>query len=303
MPKRGHGGAFRGRERVQVFWFILLAVLAVFGFVAGNWMSRGSRQRTVLVGGGALGLLAIWVWLLHHPAVAVHVLPVSVLAHVEGVGAVPLFMAIVGVAWTNASLPRQRRITILAAFFGGIFFLQGSLWMLQSAPARVLGESSRQTVVMQSQDYTCVPAACATALHRLGVLTSEAEMAELTQTRPGTGSTLIRALDGLRRKLDREMGRIAGVDADESEASIRSVRIAGTLRPELLQPALTELVLLQPPLITPLQAETTQLHMVVILSVDRGSIRIADPELGVIRLSTDEFAQQYTGQVIHFVRR
>ncbi len=286
---------------MQVFWFILLSVLAVLGFIAGNRLSRGSRQRAALVGGGALSLLAIWVWLLHHPAVAVHVLPVSVLAHVEGVGAVPMFMAIVGVAWTNASLPRQRRITILAAFFGGIFFLQGSIWMLQSAPARVLGESSRQTLVMQSQDYTCVPAACATALHRLGVLTSEAEMADLTQTRPGTGSTLIRALDGLRRKLDRETESV--VAANTSEASIRSARIASTLRPELLQPALTELVLLQPPLITPLQTETTQLHMVVILSVDRGSIRIADPELGVIRLSTDEFAQQYTGQVIHFVRR
>lgn len=280
---------------MQVFWFILLSVLAVLGFIVGNRLSRSSRQRAILVGGGSLTLLAIWVWLLHHPAVAVHALPVSVLAHVEGVGAVPLYMAIVGVAWAHACLPRQKRITILAAFFGGVFFLQGSIWMLQSAPARVLGESSRQTLVMQSQDYTCVPAACATALHRMGVLTSEAEMAELTQTRPGTGSTLIRALDGLRRKL-------ASEGALPVEVS-RSAKAARSIRPQLLQPSLDEIVNLEPPLITPLQAEATQLHMVVILSFDRGTIRIADPQYGVLRLSREEFAQQYTGQVIHFVRR
>ena len=73
--------------------------------------------------------------------------------------------------------------------------------MIQSTPRNAFGRQTSSGPVMQSQDYSCVPAACATALNQLGLPTTEAEMAELTQTRPGTGATLIRALAGLRERL------------------------------------------------------------------------------------------------------
>lgn len=266
---------------MTVLWFTSMAALGVAGFMVGNRLGRGNDRRAWLTMLVALGLITLWAWLLRNPSIAVRAIPVWMLSHIEGVGAVPLFMIITGVAWSRAQHPHQKRVTVLAAFFGGLFFLQGSLWMLQTTPRNVLGGTHTEgAVTMQTQDFTCVPAACATALNRLGIPTTEAEMAELTQTRPGTGSTLIRALDGL------------------------STRLAGTgYAAELVEPRYEDLATLKMPVLTPLQYEPQKLHMVAILSVRRGLVRIADPESGIMYLSPDEFKKFYTGRAIHFVRR
>jgi predicted double-glycine peptidase len=202
-----------------------------------------------------------------------------VLRHTEGVGAVPLFMIVIGVAWSRARRPRQRRMTALAACFGAVYFVQGSMWMLQSTPTAVLGATPGSRVVMQSQDFTCVPASCATALNHLGIRSTEAEMAALTDARPGTGSTMIRAMHGLRH------------------------RLAGTgISLDLVQPDYDQLRSLHPPLLTPLRLDPRQMHMVVILSVHHDFVRIADPQEGVIYLTRQEFNEVYTGQVLCFHR-
>ncbi len=264
---------------MSVLWFSWLATLALGGFLLGLRIGRGEARRACGAMILAVALIGLWAWLLHRPSVAVQALPVWLLTHVEGIGAVPLFMFITGVAWSRAVLPHQKRLTILASFFGGLFFLQGSMWMLQSSPRSVLG-NNRFTgeIARQSQDFSCVPAACVTALKQLGIETSEAEMADLTQTRAGTGSTLIRALDGLSR-------RLAG----------------SSWRAELIEPSLDELSSLQMPLLTPMKYHSQQLHMVTILSVRQGVVLIADPESGILNLWRTEFEKFYTGKVIRFV--
>ena len=266
---------------MALVWFSFLVALGVGGFCLGARAGRAGRSRAIAAMMLAIGLIGLWAWLLHNPSVAVLVIPVSVLSYLEGAGAVPMFMVVVGVAWSLAQLPHQKRLTILAAFFGGVFFLQGSVWMLQTSPSQVMGDGSDTGVfVRQTFDFSCVPAACATALNRLNITTNEAEMAELTQTKAGTGSTLIRAFDGLEHRLD------------------------GTpYRPQLVEPAYDELSLLSMPLLTPLRFETQRLHMVVIFRLNGDVITIGDPQSGLIRMNRDEFEQVYTGSVIQIIKR
>lgn len=264
---------------MAVLWFGILALTAVGGFMLGRRLGCGPAHRAWLGMLVALGVMTLWTWLLRHPAVAVNALPVEMLSYVEGGGAVPLFMVIVGVAFGKAQTPGQRRLTVLAAFFGGVFFLQGSMWMLQSTPSRVMGDGQPiGGMVMQSQDFTCVPAACATALNQLGVPATEAEMAELTHTRPGTGATLIRAMQGLNHRLRHTRFRV-----------------------ELIEPGYDELTVAAPPLLTPLRFEPQRLHMVVILGVHEHWVHIADPQIGWMRMTRKEFEDAYTGRVLRFV--
>ncbi len=266
---------------MSAIWFTWLALLAVGGFLLGTRLGRGNDRRAAGAMLLAVGLIGLWTWLQRNPSVAVNAIPLWLLSQVEGAGAVPLFMLLTGVAWSRAKLPNQKRLTILAAFFGGIFFLQGSLWMLQTTPRSALGSTRNGgTIVMQTQDFSCVAAACATALNRLEVLTTEAEMAELTQTRPGTGSTLIRAMDGLTRRLEDT-----------------------PWRPELVEPSLEELAALGGPVLTLVKYERGSTHMVTILAMRGDVVLVADPEEGIRNLTHEDFARIYTGQAIRFINR
>ena len=263
-------------------WFIALAALAALGFCAGHRLGRGPAYRAWTSLGISLALLGVWAWLERHPAVAVNAIPPRLLSYLEGAGGVPLFMLVVGVAWSRSRLPRQRRVTALAAVMGMIYFLQGNLWMIQTTPSSALGQApgrDRQSVVMQSTDFTCVPAACATALNRLGLPTTEADMAELTQARPGTGATIVRAMDGLEQ-------RLAG----------HRVRV------ELVEPDFMQLTALTMPALTTLRVGPTQRHMVVLTHVDNFRVSLIDPQDGRVALTRREFEEVYEGQVLVFRR-
>ena len=186
---------------VPIWSFALLAWVSLGAAVLGVRLGGSSPRRARLTVALALIGMVAWAWLTRHPEAAVRLVPPEVLAQVEGVGCVPLFMLIVGVAWACSTLRRQRQAVAWAAVFGGVFFLQGGLWMLQATPSGSLAQVASAGPTLQSDDYTCVPASCATALAVLGVDSSEAQMARLTYTRPGMGSTTVRALSGLRRKL------------------------------------------------------------------------------------------------------
>lgn len=262
---------------VSVGWFVGLAGLAVGALAFGAWAARHGGWSTRIAMAGGLVLLGVWVYLIHHPAVAVRVIPVNVLSYIEGTAAVPLFMIVVGVAWGRSQLPRQRRLVFWAAVIGAVYFCNGGMWMLQTTPQIGFAETVERDPVMQSQEYSCVPAACATALNQLGVYTSEAEMARLTHTRPATGATIIRAMDGLSRRL-----------------------ASSPYQVDMLQPDYEDLVALPMPVITPLQFEATRRHMVTLLRVTPESVLIADPVEGQMVLGREMFEKHYIRQAIVF---
>lgn len=228
----------------------------------------------------SVAMLVTWAWLYNNPAVAVRIIPSAVLRYIEGVGAAPAFMFCVAVAWGRASLPRQRLAARVALVVGVLYFLHGGAWMLQTTPAAAMSQDNLDTQVLQSQDYSCVPAACATALTRMGFPTSEAEMALLTETRRGNGATVIRALDGLNRRLE-----------------------SSGVRAQLNAVPIDELHNIELPALTTLQYEKSRTHMVVILRVDWRGILISDPTEGVVWETADTIRNYYSGDVIAFERR
>ncbi|MEM7624772.1 MAG: cysteine peptidase family C39 domain-containing protein [Planctomycetota bacterium] len=263
----------------SVYWFIGVAVFAALSWAVGVRLGRGEARRAWASLAGGIVLILGWAWLIRHPSIAVHVIPVGVLSRIEGVGGVPIFMLILGVAWSRCQLPRQRHVVAWGMMLGAIYYVNGGMWLLQETPSAVMGQTITDADFRQTQDYTCVPAACATALNLMDIPSTEAQMAELTQTRPGTGATIIRALDGLNQRL-----KNTGI------------------KPVLLEPDWRTLQGLQPPVLTPLQFEPTRRHMVVISKIEPEGIWIMDPVEGYIHFSQLGFLEVYRNQVIAFDR-
>lgn len=255
-------------------WFIGTASLSVLAWAGGTVLGRQYDRsgRSMLY--ASVAVLFAWVWLMRRQDVAVTLLPVSVLSRLEGVAAAPIFMLIVGIAWGRAELSRQRHIAAWAAVVGAVYFLQGGWWMVQPNPA--LGtQRTQQDVVLQSRDYTCVAASCATVLTQFGVRTSEEEMARLTDTRPGSGSTMMRALAGLEQRL-----------------------IGEGLAPALISVRYEDLHTIPTPAMTALQYRPRQRHMVAILEVLPGGVLYADPMSGMEYATHSMFRSRYRGTVI-----
>lgn len=262
----------------SALWFVFVAALLPAAWFAGRACGRiQDRLRRGCVVGLVFLLLITWTLLIRNPALAIQIIPVAVLARLEGIGAAPLFIFMVGVGWHLAVLKRQRAVMIVGMFLGAMYFVQGGMWMMRPTPSNAFGREDASLVLEQSQDYSCVPAASATALRILGLSTTEAEMAELTETRAGSGSTLLRALNGIDMRLQH-----TGFEAT------------------LLEPDYDALMRIEPPMLTPLQYESARLHMVTILEVRPHLIVLADPQVGVEFVSRRNFEKVFRGQVIAF---
>ena len=160
----------------SVDWFIVIAVLSVLAFLLGRWIGMSTRLRAGVWVALGLGVLATWTWLSSRPDVAIQAIPVGVLCYLEGTGGTPVFMLILGIAWSRCRIPRQKRVTVLAVVLGVFYFMTGGMWMLQTTPQSGFAQTIPGSAVMQSQDFSCVPASCATALNRLKIPTTESEM-------------------------------------------------------------------------------------------------------------------------------
>lgn len=264
-------------DPTTIYWFISIASLSSLAWAGGYYLGKWSvaMARVTLLCG--LTCIVLWGWLHYHPAVAVKLIPLAILTRIEGVGGVPIFMLLLGLAWSRARLPRQRRVISWAVMFGGVFFLNGALWMLQSTPEQSFAATVSGEPVMQSKEYSCVPAACAQALDLLDIPSSEQQMARLTQTRPGTGSTMLRAMSGLKTRLENTPYTV-----------------------ELLEVRSEELRQLPCPMLTPLRYEATRLHMVTITSVNEYGAYISDPVDGPLHLSWSTIQRVFSGQVLVF---
>lgn len=267
----------------DVAWFFIAVMLSVAGWLVGRRAGAASDRASRLA--ALLGLVALltWVWLVRNPSVSVQLIPLWVLSRLEGVGSVPLFAIVLGVCWERAHLPRQRFAIGWAMALGIVYLVNGGSWLLKQTPDAAFADKlpvGSSNIVFQSQDYSCVPAACATLLHRWGHPTSEAEMVALTRTRSGSGSTTLRALEGL------------------------SARLVGTdLRPVLLQVEIEDLASLPMPLLTPLRLEASREHMVGVFRVDFDAFLIFDPMEGSYRMRPEEFERYFTGRVIVLEKR
>ena len=97
----------------SALWFIGVLLALPTAWFAGRASARiqDPLRRGCVIGAGFLLLLG-WAALIRHPALAVQLIPLSALARLEGIGAAPLFIFVIGVGWYMASLKRQRAIMI-----------------------------------------------------------------------------------------------------------------------------------------------------------------------------------------------
>lgn len=262
----------------SALWFVLIAALLPAAWFGGRACGKiEDKLRRGCVIGLAFFLLIGWSLLIKHPALAVQIIPLAALARLEGIGAAPLFIFMLGVGWHMAVLKRQRAVMVMGMCLGTAYLVQGGMWMMRPTPTNAFQEDFGMLVVEQTQDYSCVPAASATALRMLGLTTTEAEMAELTETRAGSGATLLRALNGIATRL-----KHTGIEAT------------------LIEPDYDLLMRIEPPMLTPLQYEASRLHMVTIVEVRPHIVLLADPQVGLEFMSRRQFEAIYRGQVIAF---
>ncbi len=177
----------------------------------------------------------------------VRLLPTDTLSYLEGTAGAPLFMLILGIAWSWSRLARERKFVLMGLGIGAIYFLRGGIWMVETTPENSFAANSPTSkLVLQSQDFSCGPAACATVFHYLGINTSEAEMAQVTQTRAGSGTTMIRTFDGLNRRLASSPWRV-----------------------DLIEPAWDEIQRLPTPALALMRFQLSEDHMVAVLRITK----------------------------------
>ena len=272
----------------DTWWFMWQAVVSGVALLGGLRIGRGPRRRATIASVLAFMLMGVWLWLQRHPAVAVHAFPVQLFSYFEGTGAVPFFMFNMGIAWRCSAGSRQRRVVALAVCLGAVYFVNGGIWMLQATPRSLLANDSDGDVTMQSSDFSCVAAACATVLNKLAepdasgipsLRTTESEMAILTRTRPGFGATIVRALEGLNYKLE-----------------------PTPMRAVLLEVSYEQLQALAMPAVTPLQLGMTRHHMVVLREVNADHVEMFDPQNGDVTMMREDFEATFSHQVIAFER-
>ncbi|WP_428389792.1 cysteine peptidase family C39 domain-containing protein [Mucisphaera sp.] len=258
----------------SIVWFVWLLLISVAGWWVGLWVGRRRPAVSEVVMLVSLGLLGVWGWLMHNPHVSLQAIPVGLLVYLEGVGSVPVFMLLVGAAYARSRGWRQGGVTASAGLLGIVYLFHGGWWMLQSTPEHAFGGAGRSPVVMQTHDYSCVPAACTTTLRLLGVESSEAEMAALTRTRPGSGATLVRAAAGMTEKL-----------AGRAEVLVVALPVEHLRWAPL-------------PAMTALQFEPTRHHMVTLLRVTEHGVWLLDPVDGLVYMTDSMFRLVYREKLL-----
>ncbi len=129
-------------------------------------------------------------------------------------------------------------------------------------------------VCLQNTDYTCGPAAAVTALDQLGIEADESKIALAARTSPITGTRIGDLYHHLNTAYKHE-----GLNCRIRKIDVESLTAAG--------PALVSL------------KETAMLqHCVAVLDVTEDSVTLADPWIGIRKLSRQQFASQWTGRAL-----
>jgi hypothetical protein len=284
---------------LSIVWFCLLLLGAIACLAIGAWLGgthRVARRAAIAVASIGLVVAALPRF---YPTLLHDVLPLGMSIWLEGVLATFPWMFLTGILWGGPRSPRLGRIGPLMAALGVVYFAFGGIWMVLP-DVRPLDREVRtmRDVTLQSRPDTCVPAACATALRRLGVPATEAEMCSVVMARPGRGSTLGRAAHGLRGYLERHGIDVSLEDLDADE-------VIWTARPDR-------------PVLVVIRSNLAADHMVAVIGGYGYAVGIANPSPGahggvmsgqnpdfpgVELLTREQFRRLYRGGAIVFDAR
>jgi len=242
----------------SIIAFIALLALAGTCFILGRWLGRRPKHVAQIAVFATVGLIALAALPRFRPALVAEVVPLWLLAHLEGVLGVMPWMTLVGVLSSSRLSTALRRSSPLLVVMGLVYFLYGAIWMVLPVIAITEPENrSVNDVTLQSRHDSCVPSASATALRRLGVRATEAKMCAVVRAKPSRGSTLVRAAWGLQAYLDS-----FGIDAELED--LGAIEVAERARRN------------RPILIT-VKSSLVADHMVAVLGMYGENVLIANP--------------------------
>ncbi len=240
---------------------------------AGARMARQGPKPSLAFASACVAGIAFVFALRLRPEFALAILPLDFFAPLEEAAAVPFALGGLAAA-LRPGLGRGRRaaflILLVLVFAVGAWMAGRRLWPRDFPDLTTRIENG---VCLQSREETCVAAALVTLLRELGRPAEEADMARLSFTVPGVGSSALRACRALQVVF-------AGTG--------RSVTV---VRPGPYGPFPT-------PCLMPISYGPMSEHMTVLLGLDGDGFLVGDPLAGRMRWTRDRFERRWCGYLI-----
>lgn len=258
-------------------YLLLNALIPLLLLEAGRRLPARLPRGWPVFGAAGLALLFLEAALVHRPALEYALFPWIDYPYFQGWGAWGAFL-VFGMGIGLIAGRNRRALTLFALFLVGVrlYYWWAVLFGLD---LDFKEEGFWRGICLQSTEYTCTPAACATLLARIGVPATEKELARLSLTGNASGTMPLKAARGLRLKLDpaRYAVRLeepgpAGLDATP-RPFVASVMLAFMLS-----------------------------HSVVVLDATTAEVLVADPGQGGMRLSREVFLGMWRGDALYVER-
>lgn len=251
-------------------WFAGQLVAGGVAALAGRRIARARPAVWKAAAVASTALMLLWPLIRVFPAHALALVTGRLLIFVEVTGIVLPAALLFTIAARHVRRPRDARAIYLLLVVCLLYFVRHGLWMIAPPPPDVPMSRYVDGVCRQSTDYTCVAASLVTLLQFHGVESMESEMARLSYTEVGGGTTDCRAVYALQRKL-------AGLPFE--------------VRYEVMDyERLREIEL---PCVVPIKWGYFISHMVPVLSVNEERVRVGDPLTGAREISKEEFLREW----------
>jgi len=262
------------------FFFLFTALACTMAAVAFLPFPKDKPDgRTKLFIGAALSLIPIIVKMTFSifPLLEARLMPVYFYTVIQREFWLPF--AILFFALASHLVPSRSRRGILAIVIILVLVVaQQTYWHLQKPDIYDYKGKITDGVCQQTSFDTCGAASMVTLLNKMGVQTSEGEMARLAMAAPGKGISPHQAAYALRRKLE-QVGR--------SEIAV------------LLVPDLKNVHDLPKPFLAGIKFSFRTNHMICVMETTQDNLVVGDPiSVGPKKWSWDNFRMMWSGIVI-----
>jgi len=264
------------------FFIILTAIACTMAGVAFLPFSKDEADgRTKLFIGAALSLIPIIAKMTFSifPLLEARIMPIDVYAAIQREYWLPF--AVLFFAFASHLVPSRSRKGVLAIVIILVLVVaQQAFWHLQKPAIYDYKGKIVEGVCQQTSFETCGAASMVTMLNKIGVQTSEGEMARLAMTAPAKGLSPHQAAYALRRKFG-QLGR--------AEKAV------------LLVPDLKDLHDLPKPFLAGIRFSFWTNHMICVLETTEDNLVVGDPiSVGPKKWSWGKFRKMWSGIAIVF---
>lgn len=256
-----------------VLYLILNALVPLLLLEAGRRTPRRFPRGWKAAGVAALAVVFLEAFLIHRPALEFALFPWTDYPYFQGWGVWGGFFVFgMGIGLTAG---RNRRALAFFALFLVAVRLHYWWGIHFGLDLDFREEGFWHGICLQSTEYTCTPAACATLLSLHGVPATEKGMARLCLTGSASGTMPLKAARGLRLATDPARFRV-----------------------RVEQPFAAGLDATPRPFVASILLDFMLPHSVVVLDASSTEVRVADPGQGAMRLSREVFLAKWRGDAI-----